>query len=78
LELPNIPEQKVDVIDPGFEFPRPEHCPQSLYDTQLKYFIECIEKKQIPSPGGLEGLMNMKVVDAAYESSQTGKVVKIR
>jgi len=25
----------------------------------------------------LEGLMNMKVVDAAYESSKTGKVVNL-
>jgi predicted dehydrogenase len=77
LELPNIAEQRVDLIDSGFEFPRQEHCPQSLYDTQLKYFLECIEKKEAPIPGGLEGLMNMKVVDAAYESSRTGKVVQI-
>ena len=77
LELPNRKEERIDVIDSGFEFPRKEHCPQSLYDDQLKYFVECIEKKQMPVPGGLEGLMNMKVVDAAYESSRTGKVVEI-
>jgi predicted dehydrogenase len=65
------------VVDVGFEFPRGEHCPQSLYDSQLKYFVECIEKKQAPVPGGLEGLANMLVVDAAYESSRTGKVVQI-
>lgn len=78
LELENIPQAKIDVIDSGFEFPRPEHCPQSLYDAQLKYFIECIEKNRTPIPGGLEGLMNMKVVDAAFESSRTGKVVEIK
>jgi predicted dehydrogenase len=78
LELPNVKEEKVDVIDPGFEFPREEHCPQSLYDAQLEYFVECIEKKQTPVPGGMEGLMNMKVVDAAYESSRMGKVVEIK
>lgn len=77
LELPNVPEQKVDVVDSGFEFPRQEHCPQSLYDTQLKYFLECVEKKEVPTPGGVEGLMNMKIVDAAYESSRTGNVVEI-
>jgi predicted dehydrogenase len=78
LELPNRNEEKLDVIDSGLEFPRKEHCPQSLYDEQLKYFVECIEKKQTPVPGGLEGLMNMKVVDAAYESSRTGKVVEVK
>jgi predicted dehydrogenase len=77
LELPDLRDRKVDVIDSGFDFPREDHCPQSLYDAQLKYFIECVEKNQTPIPGGLEGLMNMKVVDAAYESSRTGKVVAI-
>ena len=77
LEIPNIAEQKIDVVDPGFEFPRQEHCPQSLYDTQLKYFIDCIEKNQKPIPDGLEGWINMKVIDAAYESARTGNVVKI-
>ena len=78
LELPNVKEEKVDVINSGFEFPREEHCPQSLYDDQLNYFVECIEKDQTPVPGGLEGLINMKVVDAAYESSRIGNVVEIR
>jgi predicted dehydrogenase len=78
LELPNRKEERIEVVDSGFEYPRAEHCPQSLYDDQLKYFVECVEKKQTPVPGGLEGLMNMKVVDAAYESSKTGKVVVIK
>jgi predicted dehydrogenase len=77
LELPDQKEEKVERIDPGFEYPRPEHCPQSLYDAQLKYFIECIRNQQSPTPGGPEGLINMLVVDAAYKSSQSGQVVEI-
>ena len=77
LELPNISGQNVDVITAGFDYPRQEHCPQSLYDAQMRYFIECIESKRRPIPGGLEGLTNMKVLDAAYESSRTGKVVEV-
>jgi predicted dehydrogenase len=77
LEIENMKEERMDVIESGFEFPRREHCPQSLYDAQLKYFVDCIEKKITPIPGGLEGLINMKVVDAAYESSKTGKVVNL-
>ncbi|MFN8381912.1 MAG: Gfo/Idh/MocA family oxidoreductase [Anaerolineales bacterium] len=78
IEIPNKKEEKVDITESGFEFPRQEHCPQSLYDTQLKYFIECIETKQTPNPGGPEGIVNMKVIDAAYESSHTGKAVDIK
>lgn len=77
LKLPNEKEQKVDVIESPFE-KKESHYSQDMYDDQLKYFIECIEKKQTPVPGGLEGLTNMKVVDAAYESSKTGKVVNIK
>jgi len=78
VEIRKMKEERIDVVESGSEFPRKEHCPQSLYDNQLSYFIECIEKKQTPIPGGLEGLMNMKVVDAAYESSRTGKVIEIK
>ena len=78
LELPNAKEEKLDVIDGGFEFPRAEHCPQSMYDAQMAYFIECIQFGKTPVPGGAEGLVNMKVVDAAYESARTGKVVEIQ
>jgi predicted dehydrogenase len=78
LEILNRKEKRIDTIDSGFEFPRKDHCPQSLYDDQLKYFLECIEQNRVPVPGGLEGLMNMKVVDAAYKSSETGEVVKIK
>lgn len=78
VEIRNIKEKRIDAVESGFEFPRKEHCPQSLYDDQLKYFVECVQKNQKPNPGGLEGLMNMKVVDAAYESSRIGQVVKIK
>jgi predicted dehydrogenase len=78
LEIPNVEEEKVDVIDAGFAFPREEHCLQSMYEAQMAYFLECIGEKKTPVPGAAEGLVNMKVVDAAYESSRTGKVVEIK
>lgn len=65
-------------VDPGFPFPRAEHCPQSMYDAQMAYFVDCIRQGRTPVPGGVEGLVNMKVVGAAYRSSQTGQVVAVR
>lgn len=61
----------------GFAFPREPHTPQSVYDAQMKYFLECIRDDRAPSPGGTEGRVNMKVVDAAYESARTGHVVEL-
>lgn len=78
LEIPNAKAQRVDLVHSGFEFPREEHCPQSMYDAQMAYFIKCIRGNKTPSPGAAEGLINMKVVDAAYQSSKTGKVVTIK
>ena len=77
LEIPNVQEQRIEVIESGHAFPRESDAPQSMYDAQMKYFLECIEKNQTPVPGGLEGLINMKIVDAAYESSRTGNVVAV-
>jgi len=65
------------IVDPHFQFPRKEHCPQSMYDDQMAYFIKCIKTGQTPVPGGVEGLVNMKIVDAAYKSALTGKVERI-
>src|SRR5918994_1391083 len=76
LEIPDPEEGRMDIIESGFGFPREDHCPQSMYDAQMAYFIQCVRERKTPVPGALEGLTNMKVVDAAYESAKTGKVVE--
>jgi predicted dehydrogenase len=77
LELPNKAEQKVDLVEAPFA-PQAEHGSQEMYTAQMRYFVECIAQQRKPVPGGLEGWTNMKVVDAAYTSSATGKVVSIK
>ena len=77
LEVPNEEEQKIDVIESEFAH-QESHYSQSMYTDQLRYFTECMKKNQTPVPGGLEGWTNMKVVDSAYESARTGKVVEVR
>jgi predicted dehydrogenase len=77
LELPNVKEMKIETIsDPSFIFPRQEHAPQSMYDSQMACFASAIQSGQTPVPGSREGLVNMKIVDAAYKSAQSGKVVE--
>jgi predicted dehydrogenase len=71
-----IQEQSIK-DDPGYSFPREEHCPQSLYNDQMAYFINCIRMQRSPSPGAHEGWVNMKVIDAANESARSGKVVMV-
>jgi predicted dehydrogenase len=77
LELPDPDTKQMERINSGFAPVRDPHCPQSMYNAQMAYFVNCIRERHIPSPGGREGLINMQIVDAAYESSRTGKVVDL-
>jgi hypothetical protein len=43
----------------------------------MTYFVKCICDHSTPNPGAIEGWINMKVVDAAYKSSETGKVITV-
>ena len=77
LEVPNFRTRKVEVIKSGFKFPRKEHCPQSMYDAQMKFFMDCVNSRKTPALGAAEGLVNIKIIDAAYKSSRNGKVIVI-
>lgn len=77
LLLPQADQAEVTTVDAGFPPVREPHCPQSMYDTQLAYFLDCIRTGRQPSPGGAEGLVNMRLVDAAYRSAESGQVVKL-
>lgn len=77
ITKPNRAEQKIDRIESGFPETRDPHCPQIMYDKQLDYFVTCIRADKTPIPGGIEGQINMKIVDAAYESSRTGKAIEL-
>ncbi len=77
LELPQPGTKAVHVIDAGFTYPRAEHCPQSMYDDQMRHFMDCVRTNRTPIPGGAEGLVNIKIVNAAYRSAESGEVVRI-
>ena len=77
LELPDRAMEIVETIDPGYPPVREEHCPQEMYDAQMKHFIDCIGEDRQPNPGASEGLVNMRIVDAALESSRIGEVVHL-
>ena len=77
LEIPNREDESISTVDPGFPPVREEHCPQVMYDVQMAHFVDCIRHDKTPNPGGNEGLVNMRIVDAALESSRSGQVVRI-
>ena len=56
---------------------RQEHCDQVIYTRQMEHFVQCLRTRQDAVPGPEHGQAVLKIVDAAYESAQTGQVVRI-
>jgi predicted dehydrogenase len=48
------------------------------FAAELLYFSDCIRLNRKPEPSGAEGLQDVRVVQALYESAQTGKAVQIQ
>ncbi len=47
------------------------------FAPELLYFSDCILKDREPEPSGEEGLQDVRIVQALYESAETGKAVGI-
>lgn len=77
LELRDVEAQAIKRVESGFAPVRDPHCPQSMYDVQMKYFSACIAGMRQPVPGAEEGIVNMQIVDAAYASNRTGEVITL-
>lgn len=77
LEIPDRAAQTVEILDPGYPPVREEQCPQIMYDRQMEHFINSIRAGVTPNPGGAEGLVNMRIIDAALESSRAGQVIQL-
>ena len=45
------------------------------FAPELLYFSDCILKNREPEPSGEEGLQDVRIVQALYESAETGKAV---
>jgi glucose-fructose oxidoreductase len=48
------------------------------FAPELLYFSDCIVKGREPEPSGEEGLQDVRIVQALYESARSGKPVSIR
>ena len=47
------------------------------FAAELLYFSDCILKNREPEPSGEEGMQDVRIVQALYESAETGKAVAI-
>jgi glucose-fructose oxidoreductase len=54
------------------EFPK-----RDQFAAEITYFSDCILKNRQPEPSGEEGLADVRIIEAIYESARTGAVVKL-
>jgi glucose-fructose oxidoreductase len=47
------------------------------FAPELEYFSDCILNNHTPEPSGMEGLADVRVIEALYRSAQSGRPVKI-
>lgn len=47
------------------------------FAAEVMYFSDCILRNKQPEPSGLEGLADIRIIRAIYESAKTGKIVDL-
>jgi glucose-fructose oxidoreductase len=68
------PKQKLTINQ---EQQEREFDPQDQFAAELIYFSDCILQDRDPEPSGTEGLNDVRIIQALYQSIATGRWVKI-
>jgi predicted dehydrogenase len=76
LEISRSDKSGVEQVSSGLP-PVDEPPQRERFNLQMAHFVECIREGRQPRPGGTEGWLNMRLVEAAYESARTGQVVEL-
>jgi hypothetical protein len=51
--------------------------PGDQFAPELIYFSDCIIHDRAPEPSGNEGLADVRVINAIYESAEIGRAVRV-
>jgi glucose-fructose oxidoreductase len=54
-----------------------EYPKRDQFAGELIYFSDCVLRDKEPEPSGLEGLADVRIVRAIYESARTGKTIEL-
>jgi glucose-fructose oxidoreductase len=78
-------------LDPAYEYVGPlkqqitvegkeqsrEFAARDQFAAELLYFSDCILQNKQPEPSGIEGLIDVQIVQALYRSAETGRPVQL-
>ena len=48
------------------------------FAPELDYFAECIHMNKEPEPSGLEGLCDLRIIEAIFRSARTKRAVRLQ
>lgn len=54
-----------------------KHRARDQFGPELIYFAECVQRGQEPEPGGAEGLIDVRIIEAMFEAARTGRRVDL-
>jgi glucose-fructose oxidoreductase len=57
---------------------RRKFAQRDQFGPELLYFSDCIQQNKEPEPGGLEGLIDVRIIRALYESARIGEPLRLR
>jgi glucose-fructose oxidoreductase len=52
-------------------------APRDQFAPELLHFSDCVQKHREPGPGGIEGLIDVQIIEALRESMRSGKPVEV-
>jgi myo-inositol 2-dehydrogenase/D-chiro-inositol 1-dehydrogenase len=67
--------ERTDAADPLLNFFIERY--RAAYDAEVDHFVDCVEKGTKPSVGFRDGREALRLADAAYESLETGRAVRL-
>lgn len=76
LAFPAAEMSQLEIIEGPFA-PREKHIQQQMYDDQMAHFVSCVRSGAWPESSGVQGWINMRILEAAYQSAKSGDSVRI-
>jgi predicted dehydrogenase len=57
---------------------RRKYALRDQFGPELIYFSDCVLRDKEPEPSGIEGLIDVHIINSLYESARTGRPVKLK
>jgi predicted dehydrogenase len=68
----------MEIVTPEGKVKTKKFTKRDQFAPEILYFSKCLLNNTVPEPGVIEGLIDVQIVEALYESASTGRPVKLK